>query len=81
MTNIELLEIIKDYKLEQNAFMLYKNEIYVGSIYGSGKHYTVVNAKERYITAEDLKKALWKIIFSRKNIIMQKKLEKIKEMF
>jgi hypothetical protein len=81
MTNIELLEIIKDYKLEQNAFMLFKDEIYVGSIYGSGKHYTVVSGDERYITAEDLKKSIWKIMFSLKNRMMKKKLEKIKEMF
>ena len=81
MTNNELMEIIKDYRLEENAFMLYKNEIYVGSIYGSGKNCTVVNANERYITAEDLKKVIWKITFSRKNFIMMKKLEKIKEMF
>lgn len=81
MTNIELLEIIKDYKLEQNAFMLFKDEIYVGSIYGSGKHYTVVRVDERYITAEDLKKSILKIMFSRKHYMMKKKLEKIKEMF
>jgi hypothetical protein len=81
MTNEELLDIIKEYRLEQNAYMLFKNEIYVGSIYGSGKHCTVVSGDERYITAEDLKKSILKIMFSRKHYMMKKKLEKIKEMF
>lgn len=83
MTNIELMNIIKDYRLEQKAFMLFKNEIYIGSIYGSGTHYTVVNSNERYIKAEDLKKAIWKIILTLKwkKMLMNKKLEKIKEMF
>ena len=75
------MDIIKDYNLEQNAFCLYKNEIYLGSIYGSGKYYTVVKENERYITAEEFKHAIWKIMFSWKNRMMKKKLEKIKEMF
>ena len=81
MTNIELMDIIKDYNLEQNAFMLYKNEIYVGSIYGSGKCYTVVKENERYITAEEFKQAILKVMFSWKSRMMKKKLEKINEMF